>query len=147
MKALPAALGSSLGASLVLALLAGPAAAQTSINRAEAATTGKATRLAIAPNLKKDCSAGPMPEVRIVTTPKNGSLITRAGKVKTPATYRCPNVEAQVQGVFYQSKASYTGADEAVFDIKTADGQVERFTIKITVGAAPANDKKSPTEL
>ena len=147
MKALPAALALALPLGLPLGLLAGPAAAQTSINRAETATPGKATRLAIAPNLKKDCSAGPTPEVRVVTTPKNGSLITRAGKVKTPASYRCPNVEAQVQGVFYQSNARYTGSDEAVFDIKTSDGQVERFTIKITVGAAATNDKKSPTEL
>jgi hypothetical protein len=142
MKALPAALGTT----LFLAFLAGPVAAQTSINRSETATTGKATRLAIAPNLKKDCSAGPTPEVRVVTTPKNGSLITRAGKLKTPASYRCPNVEAQVQGVFYQSNAKYTGPDEAVFDIKTSDGQIERFTIKITVGAAGAAPKSS-TEL
>lgn len=137
----------ALTAALALALIAGPAAAQTSINRTETATTGKAARLAVAPNLKKDCSAGPIPEVRIVTTPKNGSLITRVGKLKTPASYRCPNVEAQVQGVFYQSKANYTGDDQAVFDIKTSDGQVERFTIKITVSGAAANEKKSATEL
>lgn len=147
MKALPAALALALPFALPLALAAGPASAQTNINRSETATTGKAARLAIAPNLKKDCSTGPTPEVRVVTTPKNGSLITRAGKLKTPASYRCPNVEAQVQGVFYQSNARYTGPDEAVFDIRTADGQVERFTIKITVGGAAANDKKSPTEL
>ena len=140
MKALPVA--------LALALVVGPAAAQTSINRSATATSGKALRLAVAPNLKKDCSAGPMPEVRVVATPKNGSLITRAGKLKTPASYRCPNADAQVQGVFYQSNAKYTGTDEAVFDIKTADGAVERFTIKITVSGAPAaDDKKSSTEL
>ena len=147
MKALPAALALALSVALSSGLLAGPAEAQTSINRSEKATTGKATRLAIAPNLKKDCSAGPMPEIRVVATPKNGSLITRAGKLKTPASYRCPNVEAQVQGIFYQSNAKYTGADEAVFDIKTSDGQVERFTIKITVGAAATESGKSATEL
>lgn len=123
------------------ALLA-PAAAQTTVTRSETVASGKAVRLVIAPNLKKDCSIGPMPEIRVATAPKNGSLVTKAGKLKTPASYRCPNKEAEAQGIFYQSKAGYSGSDEVLIEIKTSDGGVERQDIRITVDAAKKDDAK-----
>ena len=118
-----------------------PAAAQTSVASRASAASGKAVRLAVAPSLKRDCSVGPLPEIRITSAPKNGSLITRSGKLRTPGGYRCPNRETEVQAIFYQSNPRYTGADEAVFEIKTSDGVVEKRTVQITVGgAAPAKE-------
>ncbi|MBX9931580.1 MAG: 4-aminobutyrate aminotransferase [Methylobacterium sp.] len=137
-----------LAAGLILTV---PAFAQTTVTRSENVASGKSVRLAIVPNLKKDCTSGPMPEIRVSGAPKNGSLVTKVGKIKTPATYRCPNKEAAVQAVFYEAKAGYTGADEVVVDIKNSDGQVQTQTIKLTVGAAgtkPAGEtKKEGTEL
>jgi hypothetical protein len=117
-------------------LTAAPALAQTTITKSETVAAGKTVRLAIAPNLKKDCSIGPMPEFKVSGAPKNGALITKTGKQKTPASYRCPNKEAGVQALFYQPKAGFTGADEVTFEIKSADGQVQTQNIKITVEAA-----------
>jgi hypothetical protein len=34
-----------------------------------------------------------MPEFKVSGPPKNGSIITKVGKLKTPASYRCPNKE------------------------------------------------------
>ena len=118
------------------AFLAAPALAQTTITKSETVAAGKTVRLAIVPNLKKDCSAGPIPEFRISGAPKNGALITKSGKQKTPSSYRCPNKDAAVQGLFYQPKDGYTGADEVTFEIKNSDGQVQTQNIKITVEAA-----------
>ena len=87
---------------------------------AKVLASGKSVRLAIVPNLKKDCSSGPMPEIRVSGAPKNGSLITKVGKIKTPAKYRCPGKEAAVQAVFYQSKDGFTGSDEVTVDVHTA---------------------------
>ncbi len=39
-------------------LLAGPAAAQTTVTRSKTVAAGQTVRLEIAPNLKKDCSPG-----------------------------------------------------------------------------------------
>ena len=123
-------------------LLAGPALAQTTVTRSETAASGKSVRLAIVPNLKKDCSTGPMPEIRVSDAPKNGSLITKVGKIKTPAKYRCPSKEAAVQAVFYQSKDGFTGSDEVTVDIKDSDGNVQTQNIKITVNAAKSDTAK-----
>ena len=108
-------------------------------------------RLEIAPNLKKDCSPGPMPEFKVSGAPKNGSVITKVGKLKTPASYRCPNKEAAVQASVLPAQGGFTGADEVTFEIKNSDGQVQTQNIKITVGAAPAkmgdDAKKEGTDL
>lgn len=118
-------------------LAAGPALAQTAAKvREHSVASGKQVRLVMVPNLKKDCSLGPQPELKVTSPPKNGALIQRAGKVKTPATYRCPNAEANVQALFYESKAGFTGSDEVTVEIKGTDGNVSTQTIKLTVGAA-----------
>lgn len=123
-------------------LLSGSALAQTTETRSQTAQAGKATRLVIAPNLKKDCSSGPMPEIRIVTAPKNGTVITRAGKLKTPAGYRCPNKETDAQGVFYRSNPGFAGSDEVLIEVKTSEGTIERQDIRITVDASKKDDAK-----
>ncbi len=132
-------------------LLAGSAAAQTTVTRSKTVAPGQTVRLEIAPNLKKDCTPGPMPEFKVSGAPKNGAVITKVGKLKTPASYRCPNKEAAVQALFYQANSGFTGTDEVTFEVKTSDGQVQTQTVKITVGGAnakPGNDaKKEGTDL
>lgn len=132
-------------------LVAGAAVAQTTLTKSETVASGKTVRLAIAPNLKKDCSIGPMAEIKVTGAPKSGSLITKAGKQKTPASYRCPNKDVGVQAVFYQPKADFTGADEVTIEIKNSDGQVQTQNIKITVEAASGKKdgeaKKAGTDL
>ena len=86
-----------------------PAFAQTTVTRSKTVAPGKTVRLEIAPNLKKDCTPGPMPEFKVSGAPKNGSVITKVGKLKTPASYRCPNKEAAVQALFYQPNGGFTG--------------------------------------
>ena len=140
----PATALPGLGAALAAAwlCLAGPASAQTSVTRSETVPAGKQARLVIVPNLKKDCSAGPMPEIKVTTAPKFGSLITKSGKLKTPAKYRCPNKDTEAQAIFYQPNGGYTGPDAVVVEIKNSDGEIEKRDIRITVEAAKADDKK-----
>ena len=76
--------------------------------------------------------------MKVLTPPKNGMLNIRNGKLKTPASFRCPNVEITAEAVFYQSKPNFTGTDEVVYETKTADGTVEKFSVRIEVGAKPA---------
>lgn len=128
-----------LSASLAFAV---PAYAQTTTTRSETVAPGKVVRLVVSPNLKKDCSTGAMPEIKIVTAPKNGQLRTKSGKLKTPASYRCPNKETQASAVFYKSKSDFSGTDQVVIEIKTAEGTVEKQDIRITVEAPKAGDKK-----
>lgn len=123
-------------------LMAGPALAQAAKTIERSVAPGKQIRLLAVPNVKKDCSLGPQPEVKVTAPPKNGSLVQRAGRMKTPPTYRCPNVEAQVQAVFYESKAGFTGTDEVIVEIKGTDGNTFVRTIKLKVGGDGKPDAK-----
>ena len=123
---------------LTLLVLGDPALAQTSVYRSVDAAPGKPVRVRVVTNLKKDCTVGAKATIRVVTPPKNGSLVVREGKMKTPADYRCPNVETPVQAVFYQANPKYAGSDEVAFEIKTAEGATQSIAIKINVTDKPA---------
>jgi hypothetical protein len=127
---------------LTAALAAGPALAQTGVHRSATVEKGKTIRLAVITALKKDCSVGEIGGVRIVNAPKNGQVAVRSGKAKTPANFRCPNVETPVQGLFYQSKPNFSGTDEVAYETRTADGQTENYTVKITVTDKPGGTGK-----
>lgn len=134
--------GLPLLASLVLSIL--PAGAQTSNYTSARAETGKATKIWTVSAIKKDCSIGQIGGVKVLAAPKSGMLSLVRGKMKSPATFRCPNLETPVEMVVYKSQPKFTGSDEVVYETKSADGIVERHTIKIEVsdkpGAAPKKD-------
>jgi len=127
-----------------LGFLASSASAQTSqVFRNADAIAGKVTRLGVVSNLKKDCKLGAPAEVKVVTAPKNGALEVRDGKVKTAEKTRCPNLEISVKAIFYKAPAKFRGEDQAVFEIKNAEGELRSVTVKINVSERPAAGSKS----
>lgn len=137
-----------LAATAAAVLVAGDASAQTSSYRTVNVEGGKPARLATVTALKTDCSVGTLGGVRVVTPPKNGTLTLRQGKLKTPASFRCPNVETPVEGVFYLANPRFKGTDEAVYETKSPEGRVDRFTVRIEVGDKPdAKPKSDATDL
>jgi len=127
-----------LAAAFGLGLAAGgPALAQDKIYRSADAVAGKAMRLSVHGNVSKDCKPGPLPEIRVLTSPKHGTLAVKRGKVDAGQLKRCPTLEVPVEGVFYQANANYTGEDEVAYEVKRSDGPAQSMTVKITVGARP----------
>lgn len=138
----------SLAAASTLALACAgalPAAAQENkVYRSTEAVTGKSVRLGVYANVSKECTTGPLPEVKVVTPPKHGSLAVRTGNLKPGVVPRCPNLEIPAQGVFYQSNAKYTGADEVAYEVKHQNGRVQSLSVKITVTGAAKPGAKPP---
>lgn len=120
------------GAILCLSSVACLAQTNTVYRTADAAP-GKTLRLGLYGSVKKDCSVGPLPEVKVLTPPKHGSLAVRSGRVKASRVRNCSNLEAPVQGVFYQPARGYTGPDEIRYEVKSAEGGVQAHTVKINV--------------
>lgn len=124
-------------AALAVSLAPLPAAAQSGQVRNLTVEKGKVARLAVVTALTKECKVGEIGTIRIVNAPKSGQLNVRSGKAKTPAAFRCPNVETPVQGLFYQPRANFTGTDEVSYETRSSDGASETFTVKITVADKP----------
>jgi hypothetical protein len=135
----------TIGLSAALLLTTGlPALAQTSTYRSGTVAPGKTARIGVVTALKKDCTVGPAVDVKVLTAPKHGTLNIRKSKLKTPATFRCPNVETPVQGLFYQAKPCYIGTDEIKYEAQAPDGTTRQITVQINVtdksSAAPKDE-------
>jgi hypothetical protein len=113
--------------------MADPTLAQDQSFRSADAQAGKPVRLGIHGNVSKECAAGALPEIKVVTPPKHGALSLKSGKTKAGELARCPKLEVPAKAVFYQSDPKYSGSDEVAYAVKGADGQVQTLTIKITV--------------
>ncbi|QRM35176.1 4-aminobutyrate aminotransferase [Microvirga sp. VF16] len=130
----------------ILALSGTAVLAQTnSAYRSTDVVAGKSHRLGVYGNVQKDCTSGPLPTVRVVTSPKHGELNVRSGKLKAGRISRCPKLEATAQGIFYKPNPTYKGADEVSYEVKSASGKVESHIVRITVkDATPAEAKSNP---
>lgn len=124
-----------------LALLAAGGSASAQMTNTLTVPAGKATRVATITALRQDCSIGELAGIRVVQPPKNGTFVVKSGKLKTPASYRCPNVESPVNAIIYQSKSGFSGSDEIQYETKGLDGKMETRTVKINVGSKPAQEK------
>ena len=127
-------------------LLSTAASAQEQVFRSVNVAQGASTRVGIHGNVSKECAAGPLPEIKIVTAPKNGTLTVNSGKSKAGALNRCPNLEVPARAVFYKANARYSGPDEVTYEVKRPDGRNQSVTVKITVGGAAGKPDAKRTE-
>jgi hypothetical protein len=100
--------------------------------------SGNEARLSVMNYVNSDCSAGPMPDVRIVTPPTNGELRFEqikyaVSRSKENSRHHCNGKIVDAVGVFYKSKEKYTGSEKAVVDVDFRDGTVRRFVYSIEV--------------
>ena len=73
--------------------MADPTLAQDQSFRSADAQAGKPVRLGIHGNVSKECAAGALPEIKVVTPPKHGALSLKSGKSKAGELARCPKLE------------------------------------------------------
>ncbi len=141
----PKRLAPALACALILSATAAWGQSNTAY-RSTDVVAGKSHRLGVYGNVQKDCTSGPLPTVRVVTTPKHGELNVRSGKLKAGRISRCPKLEATAQGIFYKPNPTYKGADEVSYEVKSASGKVESHTVRITVKDAQASDTPKPDQ-
>ena len=87
---------------LALLTSVAPAIAQSTVYTTINAQSGKPVRLGAYVGLNKDCSQGPVPEIKVTQNPKNGVFVIRKGEATVRREGQCPvGTEAEVQVVFY----------------------------------------------
>jgi hypothetical protein len=110
--------------------------AEQSLNRE--LFSGSESRIAAMNSVNADCTPGPVPSLRIVTAPENGThrLEEMTYAVDRPpgdARASCNGKLVSAVGIFYKSNAGYIGPDRIVIDVDFKNGSVRRFNYKITV--------------
>ena len=102
------------------------------------ATSGKPLQLSYHASAHKNCTAAPLPTIRVIEAPKSGTLTVRGAVLKTDKLAGCPGLKTPAQVVFYLAHAGYGGSDHVKYEVTSANGEVAINDITIVVKAAPA---------
>ncbi|BAM90587.1 conserved exported hypothetical protein [Bradyrhizobium oligotrophicum S58] len=118
-----------------------PTPAPSTVERNAKGLAGKPIQVGIYLNVQPDCSSGPLPSIRLVTPPGNGTVTIKRGKVSATNYKQCLALEVPGFIAFYQSKTDFAGTDTVTLEVKFPQGRTEVQRIMINVGVGPAGQK------
>ncbi len=113
----------------------------TTVERNAKGPAAKNIQIGVYINVRSDCTSGPLPTIRLVTRPTNGTLTIRRGKVNATNYKQCLALEVPGFVAFYKSKSDFTGTDLATIEVKYPHGRTEIQLITIHVGAGAGGQK------
>jgi hypothetical protein len=102
------------------------------------ATSDKPVQLSYHASAHKNCTAAPLPTIRVIEAPKSGTLTVRGAVLKTDKVAGCPALKTAAQVVFYLAHAGYVGPDHVKYEVTSANGEVATNDVTIVVKAPPA---------
>jgi hypothetical protein len=103
------------------------------VEREIKAQAGRQVRVGTYFSLKRDCTPGQLPAIRLVENPANGAVVVRSGKVRATNVRQCLAVEVPAYIAFYRSKPDFSGTDTFLIELKAADGKVRHQRIRVVV--------------
>jgi hypothetical protein len=103
------------------------------VEREVKAQAGRQVRVGTYFSLKRDCTPGQLPAIRLVENPANGAVVVRSGKVRATNVRQCLAVEVPAYIAFYRSKPDFSGTDTFLIELKAADGKVRHQRIRVVV--------------
>lgn len=104
------------------------------VDREVRGRAGRDIRVLVLTNVKPDCTAGPLPTVRLVAAPAHGKLTMRRGRFRATNVRQCLAIEVPALIGMYRSAADFEGNDTVIVEILPEQGtpQLRRITIKVT---------------
>lgn len=129
---------------LVLALagaaIGAPADAQT-VTRAARGEPGKDIRVGVFINVQQDCTSGPLPTIRLVDKPANGTVTVKSLKVKAQNYKQCLALEVPAYIAFYKSEPTFNGVDTFSIEVRYPEGRTVTQKLNVTVGTGQKEQK------
>lgn len=126
-----------LAASMLAASMLAPAWAAPS--QVLSTAPGADLRLGVFAVVRKDCSTGEAPEIRISRAPMHGIIVLQSVTLSTKRVQNCPVVTAPARQITYRPTPGFTGQDEVTFDVvDSATKQSDLHPVTIAVQAPPA---------
>jgi hypothetical protein len=117
---------------------AGAAHAQsTSLDREVKAVRGHEVRIGIFTSMRADCTAGPLPAIRLSVAPEHGAVTVRRATFKATNVKQCLAAELPALVAFYRAKADASTEDRFELEVTFAAGrkQIQRIHVVISNGA------------
>src|SRR4029077_7990276 len=105
-----------------------------SIDREIKAAPGREVRVGIYSSIRPDCTAGPLPAIRLAVTPEHGTITVRRAMLKATNLKQCLAVEVPAFVAFYRASQDFKNDDRFEFEVSFAAGrkQLQRFHVGIS---------------
>jgi len=107
------------------------------LDREVKATPGREVRVGIYTSMRADCTAGPLPAIRLSVAPEHGAVTVRRATLKATNVKQCLAAELPALVAFYRPKPDSANDDRFELEVSFADGrkQIQRFRVIISNGA------------
>jgi hypothetical protein len=124
-------------ATAVLFTVSGAGAQTPPLDREVKATPGREVRVGIYTSMRADCTAGPLPAIRLSVAPEHGAVTVRRATLKATNVKQCLAAELPALVAFYRPKPDSANDDRFELEVSFADGrkQIQRFRVIISNGA------------
>ena len=83
--------------------------------------------------IRNDCTAGPLPAVRLATPPAHGKVIIRQGKLRATNMKSCLGLEVPAFVAIYRSARDFVGQDKFTLEVVGSNGKSQIQQITVTV--------------
>jgi hypothetical protein len=124
-------------------LCAGDVCSQSnSIDREIKAAPGHEVRVGVYTSLRADCTAGPLPAIRLAVAPEHGTVTVRRAMLKATNLKQCLATEVPAFVAFYRAGPSPNSEDTFDLEVNFPAGrkQTQHFHVNIS-GAANSGQR------
>src|SRR5262245_9816691 len=122
---------------------AGAQEAIQNVERSVQATPNKVVQIGLYINVRPDCTAGPLPTIRLVSPPSSGKVEVKPAKVKATNYKQCLALEGPAYVAFYKSSPDFLGDDILTIEVKYPQGrtEIQKITVKVAGAGAGSQQK------
>ena len=120
----------------IVLLLALPAVvhAQTStIERQVKGTSNANINAGIFASIRRDCTAGPLPVVRLLSPPAHGKVTVKQGRLRVTNMKQCLGMELPAFVAIYRSVPDFIGQDNFTLELIGVGGKAQIQQITVTL--------------
>lgn len=85
-------------------------------------------------SIRKNCTAGPPPTIRLATPPVHGQLTVKQGHVRATNLRQCLATDLPAFVAFYRANSDFVGQDTFTLEVVGANGksELQHITVVIT---------------
>src|SRR5438105_10426339 len=125
-------------AAAALLCCTGPAYSQdNSIEREIKAAPGREVRVGIYSSIRPDCTAGPLPAIRLAIAPEHGTVTVRRAMLKATNVKQCLAVDVPAFVAFYRASQDFKSDDRFELEVSFAAGRKQLQHFHVNVSNAP----------
>jgi len=130
-------IGRWLAAAALLCCASAAYSQDNSIDREIKASPGREVRVGVYSSIRPNCTAGPLPAIRLAVAPEHGTVTVRRAMLKATNVKQCLAIEAPAFVAFYRASQDLNSDDRFELEVSFATGRKQLQRFHVIVSNAP----------